>query len=260
MPSKAAQTKRRADRAAARSALCAPQDATPLESGAATHSSAPRDDTACDSRVKPTMPITGEAGDWSNDKHSMQRPHGGEMPPHQQHSQQAAAHCAGPESDSHQDCASRVGPTIPTTGEEGDWSKQAEQDMLSTNEPASSTGNSASATLQYETAEGSKVWNIPASWTREEKLRWKAMQEVCDAHGLTAPPSSGMKRFPVGGDNLRMVMDSLVSMYIELVDTTYRRLDVAQKKRDTRRDKRRAKHAAVQEKYHGVSPLSKQEK
>jgi hypothetical protein len=65
-----------------------------------------------------------------------------------------------------------------------------------------------------------------------------------------------MERFPVNGDSLRLVMDSMVSMYSELVEVTYKRIDVAQRKRDSRRANRRAKHTAkLQEEFHDADDM-----
>ena len=43
------------------------------------------------------------------------------------------------------------------------------------------------------------------------------MQEVCGIHGLTSPPSSDMERFPVDGDNLRLVSGGLDGLNVQRV-------------------------------------------
>ena len=79
-------------------------------------------------------------------------------------------------------------------------------------------GTNVRAILQCDNnTAGTKVWNIPASWPREDRLRWQAMQEVCGIHGLTSPPSSDMERFPVDGDNLRLVSGGLDGLNVQRV-------------------------------------------
>jgi hypothetical protein len=93
-----------------------------------------------------------------------------------------AADMAAPSAGTDDDRArgSKVEPPIPSTGEEDDWSGKGPRGSgVHQATEYTNQGISADAMLQCEnTTAGTKVWNIPTSWPREDRLRWQAMRGV----------------------------------------------------------------------------------